>query len=293
VNYIKNPTEKEITTASVVIFSAYTYDKEGSDVPFDLPDKINNDIKRIAGLNDKTVVVMYTGGGKNMSPWNDKVAAILYSWYPGQAGNKALTEIIAGVTNPSGKLPITIERDFKDSPGYPYLPDGEKLYIGWELDFDMDHPVHDVNYKEGVFTGYRWYEKKNIEPLYSFGHGLSYSTFEYSGFKTNAESYKVENDVLVRVDVTNTGMVDGKEIVQLYVRDPESSLERPLKELKDFQKIHLQPGEKKTVYFTLQERDFAFWDESTSSWKVEPGKFEIMVGASSDKIHQKADISIF
>jgi len=292
VKYVKNPTDMEITNASVVIFSAYTYDKEGSDVPFDLPDKINTDIKRIAGLNDKTVVVMYTGGGKNMSHWNYKVTAILYSWYPGQAGNIALAEIIAGVTNPSGKLPITIERDFKDSPGYSYLPDDEELYAGWELDFDMEHPVHDVNYKEGVFIGYRWYEKKNIEPLYAFGHGLSYSTFEYSGFKTNAESYNVEDDVLVRVEVTNTGRVDGKEIVQLYVRDPESSLERPLKELKDFQKIHLQPGEKKTVYFTLKERDFAFWDENTSLWKVEPGNFEIMVGASSDKIYQKAEITI-
>jgi len=130
VKYVKNPSDKEIMDASIVITIAYTYDTEGSDVPFDLPKKLNRTIQRIAGLNPKTVVVVYTGGGKNMTPWNDKVASILYCWYPGQIGNTALAEIIAGVTNPSGKLPITIEKDFKDSPGYPYLPKRQKLYTG-------------------------------------------------------------------------------------------------------------------------------------------------------------------
>jgi beta-glucosidase len=235
---------------------------------------------------------MYTGGGKNMSPWNDNVAAILYCWYPGQAGNKALAEIMAGVTNPSGKLPITIERDFKDSPGYPYLPEGEELYTGWEFDFDMEHPVHDIRYDEGVFVGYRWYEYKNIEPLYPFGHGLSYSTFKYINLKTNAENYSQGTDVLVKVDGTNISPVDGKEIVQLYVKDQEASVERPTKELKDFCKLHLKAGESKTVYFTLQERDFAFWDEATSSWMVETGDFEIWVGSSSADIRQKTIITI-
>jgi beta-glucosidase len=236
---------------------------------------------------------MYTGGGKNMSHWNDDVSAILYSWYPGQIGNKALAEIIAGVTSPSGKLPITIERDFKDSPGYPYLPEGEELYTGWELDFDMDHPVHNIDYKEGVFTGYRWYESKNIEPLYAFGHGLSYSIFEYSNLMTNAEEYSAGEDVLVKVDITNTGDIAGKEVVQLYVKDLEASVERPLKELKDFRKVHLQSGEKKTVHFTLRKRDFAFWDEVISDWKIEPGDFEILIGSSSADIHESVAISIF
>lgn len=292
VKFVKNPSDKDITNASIVIYSAYTYDKEGSDIPFDLPEKTNGAIGRIVKLNPKTVVVMYTGGGKNMSRWNDKVAAVLYSWYPGQIGNKALIEIIAGETNPSGKLPITIECSFNESPGYPYLPKGEELYTGWDLDFDMDHPVHDIIYREGVFTGYRWYEQKNIQPLYAFGHGLSYSTFEYSNLKTNAENYTMEDEVLVKVDVSNTSNIDGKEIVQLYVKDLEASVERPKKELKDFQKVHLNAGEKKTVYFKLNHRDFAYWDENTSSWEVEPGEFEILVGASSDKINQKVSISI-
>jgi beta-glucosidase len=292
IKHIKNPTDKDIANASIVIYSTGTYDREGSDISFDLPEKINSSISRIAKLNDKTVVIMYTGGGKNMSPWNNDVAAILYSWYPGQVGNKALAEILAGVTNPSGKLPITIERDFKDSPGYPYLPKGEELYDDFEFDMDMEYPVYDINYNEGVFVGYRWYEHKKIKPLYAFGHGLSYTTFEYANLKTNAENYTTDDDVLVKVEVTNTGGVEGKEIVQLYVKDLEATVERPVKELKDFQKVHLKAGQQKMVYFTLKKRDFAFWDDSTSSWKVEPGKFEIQIGTSSDDINQKVDISI-
>jgi len=157
----------------------------------------------------------------------------------------------------------------------------------------MDHPVHDVVYREGVFIGYRWYEYKNIQPLYAFGHGLSYSTFEYADLLTNKESYDKNKDVLVKVVVSNTGEVDGKEIVQLYVKDLEASVERPLKELKDFRKVHLKAGEKKTVYFTLKKRDFAFWDEASSAWKVELGEFEILAGTSSDKILQRTEITIF
>ena len=292
VKHVEHPTDKEIADASTVIYSVGTKDSEGSDISFDLPEEVNTSISKVARLNDKTVVLMNAGGGRNMSGWNNEVAAILYTWYPGQVGNRALAEIIAGVTNPSGKLPITIERSFKDSPGYPYLPEGEKLYTGWEFDMDMEFPVFDIDYKEGVFTGYRWYEHKDIQPLYAFGHGLSYSTFEYSNLKTNAANYTMDEDVLVKVEVTNTGEVDGKEIVQLYVKDLEATVARPPKELKDFRKVHLKAGEKKTVYFSLNKRDFAFWDESASSWKVEPGEFEIMVGASSCDIRLKSMIDI-
>ena len=293
VKHTESPTDEEIADASIVIYSAGTNDTEGRDISFDLPEDMNKTISRIAKLNDKTVVVMNAGGGRNMSSWNNDAAAVLYSWYPGQVGNKALAEIIAGVTNPSGKLPITIERRFEDSPGYPYLPAGEKLHpAALEYDFGMDHPVFDVNYHEGVFVGYRWYEHKNIQPLYAFGHGLSYTTFEYSDLKTNAQNYSIGDDVLVKVDVTNTGQVAGKEIVQLYVRDLEAAVERPVKELKDFEKVHLKAGEKKTVYFTLEKRDFAFWDEDTSSWKVEAGEFEIQIGSSSGDIRLKERIYV-
>ena len=292
VRYNENPSDQEIQNASLVLYTVGTYDSEGSDVPFDLKPSDNDEILRLAALNDNVGVIMYTGGGKNMSKWNNEVEAILYGWYPGQIGNQAIAEIIAGITNPSGKLPVTIEKDFKDSPGYPYLPEGEALYDDFEFDFDLDHPVHDIVYDEGVFVGYRWYEQKNIEPLYPFGHGLSYSMFEYSKLKTSAKSYKTGNDVLVKVDITNTSELNGQEIVQLYIRDIKSSVRRPIKELKDFMKVELDPGETKTVHFTLKERDFAFWDTNQNKWVVEPGDFEILVGSSSVNIHLNALITM-
>jgi beta-glucosidase len=292
VKHIENPTKNDLSSASLVIYTVGTKDSEGSDITFDLPSETNQSINNIANLNPKTVVVMYSGGGRNMTAWDDAVASIIYSWFPGQIGNKALAEIISGETNPSGKLPITIEREFKDSPGFPYISEGEELYTGWDFDLDLEHPVHDINYKEGVFTGYRWYEYKKIDPLYSFGHGLSYSSFEYTNLKTNAATYMMGKDVKVKIDIVNTGDVSGKEIVQLYVKDLKASVERPLKELKDFQKVNLEAGEKRTVYFTLNQRDFSFWDESQSKWQLEPGEFEILVGTSSNKIYQRVVESI-
>jgi beta-glucosidase len=292
VRYKENPSDQEIQNASLVLYTAATYDSEGSDVPFDLKSSDNDEILRLASLSDKVGVIMYTGGGKNMSKWNSEVDAILYAWYPGQIGNQAIAEIIAGITNPSGKLPITIEKEFKDSPGYPYLPEGEELYDDFEFDFDLDHPVHDIVYDEGVFVGYRWYEQKGITPLYHFGHGLSYSTFEYSKLSTSGKSYNTGDDVFVKVDITNASEVRGQESVQLYIRDIKSSVERPIKELKDFLKVQLVPGETKTAHFTLNERDFAFWDVTQRKWTVEPGDFEILVGSSSANIHLSALITM-
>jgi beta-glucosidase len=292
VKHVKNPSDQDIKNAALVLYAVGTKDSEGSDISFDLPAKTNIAISKVAKLNPKTVVIMYAGGGRNMTAWNDIVAAILYSWYPGQIGNQALAEIIAGETNPSGKLPITIEHEFKDSQGYPYLPEGEELYTGWNYDLDMEHPVHDIIYNEGVFSGYRWYEYKNIQPLYAFGHGLSYSSFKYMNLKTNSDNYRIGDDVLVKVDIANTGEVEGKEVIQLYIKDTKASVERPLKELKAFKKEYLIPGKSKTVYFTLKQRDFSFWDETTSAWKVEPGKFEILIGSSSADIILKKEIIV-
>jgi len=293
VQFISAPTDEEIRSAALVICTAGTEDSEGNDVPFDLPQEQNDLIAHIANLNDKTVIAIYAGAGRNMSSWNEKVATILYCWYPGQIGNQAVAEIIAGKVNPSGKLPITIEKRFEESPGYGYLPKGEELYEDWEFDMDMDHPVHDIVYEEGVFIGYRWYEKKDIEPLYPFGHGLSYSRFNYSKLRTSSSRYDKAENVQVKVDVTNSGELNAKEIVQLYVRDIVSSVERPIKELKDFQKLQLAPGEKKTCFFTLTPRDFAFWDEGSSDWKVEAGEFEILTGTSSADIRATTKITLY
>ena len=292
VSLIENPTNEEITSASHVIYSTGTFDSEGWDRPFDLPDAVNQEIKHILSLNKNTIVSVSSGSGVNMSQWNKDVAALLYNWYPGQIGFRAFAEIIAGKTNPSAKLPITIERQFEDSPGHSYLPDGAELYTGWDQDHLIIDPILDVYYDEGVFVGYRWYESKNILPLYAFGYGLSYTNYAYSNLVLDQQSISAGSTLKLSVEIKNSGAMDGLEIVQLYVRDIESSVPRPIKELKGFQKIHLKAGSKTTVHFTLVERDFSFWDVTTQDWKLEPGIFEILIGSSSNNIIAKAKLQI-
>ena len=292
VRYSQYSSDEEIKNASLVLYTLATYDSEGSDVSFDLKSRDNVEINRLTRLNDNVGVIIYTGGGRNMSLWNDEVEAILYGWYPGQIGNQAIAEIISGATNPSGKLPITIERHFEDSPGFPYLPDGEELYDDFEFDFDLDHPIHDIVYDEDIFVGYRWYELKNIKPLYPFGFGLSFSDFSYENLRVFKQEYQSGEDVLVKVSVTNTSDIAGKEIVQLYVRDVEASIARPFKELKGFRKVEFAPKATKELIFKLTQRDFSFWDENTSRWKLEPGTFEIIVGSSSQNVPLTAKVNI-
>jgi beta-glucosidase len=217
-----------------------------------------------------------------MTDWNEKAAAILYCWYPGQSGNTALAEILSGAVNPSGKLPITIEKRFEDSPGAGYLSANDKLYVGWPQDNDMSQPIRNVEYNEGVFVGYRWYEAKSIAPLYAFGHGLSYTTFAYSNLKVTPATFGIDDRVTVEFEITNTGKVAGAEVAQLYVADIEASVPRPLKELRGFSKVLLGPGERRTVRLRLSTRAFSFWDVQTHGWKAEAGEFRILVGPASD-----------
>ena len=292
VSYIEKPTDEDIKTASHVIYSTGTFDSEGWDKPFDLSEQINSEIKHIASLNKNTIVSVSSGSGVNMTTWNEDIAGLIYSWYPGQIGFKGFAEIVAGLTNPSAKLPITIEKKFEDSPGYGYIPEGAALYTGWQEDHRIIDPITDVKYNEGIFVGYRWYENKGIEPLYAFGFGLSYTKYEYSNLHLENVTIKAGEKLNLKIDVANTGAVAGKEVVQVYVRDIESSVARPLKELKDFKKVTIAAGEKQTVYFTLTERDFAFWDVTSEDWRVEPGQFEILVGAASNNILAKGLLEI-
>ena len=281
--YIETPTDAQIKKADVVLLSIGTDDSEGWDKPFDLPE-LNKKVIRFAKLNPNIVVIVNSGSGIKMTEWNEKVAAIIYSWYPGQNGNTALSEIISGKVNPSGKLPISIEKQFEDSPGYPYIPGGENFYTGWDDDLDLKHPVININYKEGVFVGYRWYYSKKIEPLYHFGYGLSYTTFKYSNLKVSSKSLKKGSELAVQFIIANTGKIEGAEIAQLYVQDLKASVPRPVKELKGFRKVFLSPGESKKVNLILTEKDFAFWDVTKKGWYAEPGDFNILIGSSSNEI---------
>ena len=282
--YDTDPTDEMIQEADFVLVNTGTSDSEGWDRPFDLPDSTNRFILHCLDLNPRSVVIVHSGSGINMSPWQAQAGAILYTWYKGQIGSMALAEILSGKISPSGKLPITIEKRFEDSPGYGYIPEGEQLYQGWPKEKEYEHALYDVEYTEDIFIGYRWYEHQGIAPLYPFGHGLSYTQFEYADLRIPETEVKIGMPVRVAVQIKNTGDREGAETVQLYVRDEACSLPRPEKELKAFDKVLLEPGEAKTVVFELGQDAFAFWHPEFSDWMVEPGTFVILIGKSSQEI---------
>lgn len=290
--YIENPTPSEIKSADVVLCNIGTDDSEGWDRPFALPDDQEKRVLECVNNNPNTVVIVTSGSGIRMTDWAGKAKAIIYAWYGGQMGNVALAEIIAGKTNPSGKLPITIEKEFKDSPGYGYIPEGEKLYTGWNGDAEKTHKVFNVYYTEDVFVGYRWYESRNIKPLFPFGYGLSYNTFTYSDLEVSKEKFNRNDTLTVSFTIKNAGSVEGKEIAQLYIHDVKSSVPRPVKELKGFKKIDLKPGESKTVEIKLDKKDFSFWNPSTKGWFAEKGKFILNVGSSSRNIKLQKEVEL-
>lgn len=229
----------------------------------DLPGDQNELIGRIAKANPNTVVVLMNGAPVGM-PWIDDVNAIIEAYYPGQECGNAIANILSGEINPSGKLPETFPVKLSDNPAYGNYP-GEN---------------NRVHYEEGIFVGYRYYDTRQIEPLFPFGHGLSYTTFEYSNPIVSESSESVR----VNFDLKNMGEVDGAEVAQLYIRDVVSSEIRPLQELKEFQKVYLQADEVKEISFELTKEDFSFFSSKLNKWVVEPGEFEILIGSSSRDI---------
>ena len=289
IEFIDSLSEPEIASADMVFLSIGTFDTEGADRSFDLPANDLQTINRVLDLNDKTVVIVNSGGGINMSQWIDKATAILYAWYGGQTGNKAIAEILSGKVNPSGKLPISIERKFEDSPGYGYIPADWHLYNG-KTDDQFTHQEFDITYKEGIFVGYRWYENKNIKPQFPFGYGLSYSKFTYNNLKVSIKNFKETDMVVVSFTIKNVSETTGIEIAQLYIQDVECSLPRPFKELKGFQKVALKAGESKEVKLALTIKDFSYWDPDKHQWVADPGKFIIHIGPSSENILLKQTV---
>lgn len=254
-----------------VVFAGLTpqWESEGFDrADMDLPCEQNQLIEAVAAANPKTVVVLNTGSPVHM-PWLDRVAAVVQAWYLGQETGNAIADVLFGIVNPSGRLPTSFPKRLQDSPAYINFP-GEN-----------DH----LRYGEGLFVGYRYYDARDVAPLFPFGYGLSYTTFEYSNLKVTLAA---DGTVQVSVDVTNSGQRAGQEVAQVYVRDPESRLVRPPKELKGFAKVTLAPGETKTVSVTLDLDAFAYYDPAGDGWTVEAGEFEILVGASARDIRADA-----
>lgn len=283
IEYVKTPTDEQLKSASAIVLSTGTPDIEGADRPFTLPAAEEQRVVHTVSLNPRTIVIVNSGGGIGMTAWNDQAAAVVHAWYPGQIGNRALAEILCGDTNPSGKLPITIERCFEDSPGYGYIPADAQFYTPSGRD-ETTHPINRIEYKEGVFVGYRWYEAKKIAPLYAFGHGLSYTTFQYSKIGVSPQNVGQGGRLTVTFTVTNTGKVAGSEIAQLYVHPANSRVTRPEKELKGFKRVSLAPGESCAVDLVLTTQDFAYWNVGEHTWKAEPGEYELLVGGASDRI---------
>ena len=260
----------------VAVGTDYENEGEGSDHGYDLPDQQADLITNVAKANPNTVVVMHGGGIANMQPWAKKVGASLQAWFPGQQGGQALAEILYGKVNPSGKLPVTIDKTIEDNTSYASYPD-PAAYRG-------DNALTSMTYSEGLYLGYRGYDKANTKPLYPFGFGLSYTTFGYSNLKLSSNVLTPGATVDVKFTLTNTGDKDGYEIAQLYVQPVKPTADRPEKELKGFTKVYLKAGESKTVSIPLDSRSLAYYVDNSDSWNVDAGKFKIRVGTSSDDL---------
>lgn len=258
--------------ADVVVLNlgmAKNYEGEQRDRDYlELPPMQIKLLNEVLKVNKNVVVVLNNGSAILMEDWNDRVPAIIEALYPGEQGGKALAQILFGEVNPSGKLPFTIMKKWEDHPAAKTYPGTKEI----------------ANYSEGIFMGYRHFDKENIEPLYPFGYGLSYTAFEYSDIKLSSKEMKPDGTVLVSFTITNTGDVDGDEVVQMYISDKKASVEREVKSLKGFKRVSLKAGESKKVSFTIDRSSLSFYDVPNKTWKAEKGKFEVLIAASSRDI---------
>ncbi|HKN15886.1 MAG TPA: glycoside hydrolase family 3 C-terminal domain-containing protein [Candidatus Sulfotelmatobacter sp.] len=237
----------------------------------DLPGGQDELIAAVAKVNKNTVVVINAGGPVIMSKWIAQVPAIVDMWYGGQEGGNAIADVLFGDANPSGKLPVSFVKAWKDSPAYGHYP-GENLQ---------------VEYAEGIYVGYRYFDSKKVEPLFPFGYGLSYTKFDYSDLKISPSESSSGKPVEVSLRVRNTGSRAGADVVELYVHDGHASVDRPVQELKGFHRVELAPGESKTVSFSLDRSAMAFYSTAKKDWVAEPGRFDVLVGSSSRDIRVK------
>jgi len=260
---------KKSDAAVVFVGSTERYESEGFDrKDCALPKEQEALIKAVATANPRTVVVMHSGAAVLMNGWIDSVPSLVQVWFPGQEAGEAIADILFGDVNPSGKLPTTFLKKWEDCPAFGNFP-GEK---------------GNVYYKEGIFIGYRYFDTRNVEPLFPFGYGLSYTTFEYGNLRITPEKGKEDGKIQVQFTLTNSGKVAGAETAQLYMNDEEASVERPVKELKAFQKVFLKPGEKKKVTWILDKSALSYYDVGKKDWVAESGKFNVLIGSSSRDI---------
>lgn len=267
--------------AIIVVGRSPALESEDFDIKsLDLPAGQDELIEAVAKVNKNTVVVINAGGPVIMSKWIDQVPAIVDMWYGGQEGGNAIADVLFGDADPSGKLPVTFVKQWKDSPAYGHYP-GENLT---------------VDYAEGIYVGYRYFDKQKIEPLFPFGYGLSYTKFDYSDLKISPNQISpnraLSGAVEVGLEVRNSGSRPGAEVVELYIHDGHSSVDRPIQELKGFRRVELAPGESKAVHFTLDRSAMAFYSTGKKGWVTEPGEFDVLIGSSSRDIRLKGSFTL-
>ena len=281
--------EKAKTADYVIMFGGLNksgfQDCEGHDrKQFELPYNQDKLIEALAKANKNFVYVNISGNAVAM-PWKEKVAGIVQGWFIGSESGEALASILTGDANPCGKLPFTWVNSLNEVGAHAL-----NTYPGtWRKEGGTNTKgnIIDEEYKEGIYVGYRWTDKERIKPTFAFGHGQSYTQFAISNLRSDKSDLTQDDTIAFTVNVKNTGKRAGSEVVQLYIHDVKSSVDRPKKELKGFQKVYLQPGEKKDVTITINKEALSFYDESSSSWKAEAGKFEALVGNASDNLKLK------
>jgi beta-glucosidase len=270
-------------------------ESEGSDRTFELPWGQDALIEAVAAANPHTIVTVTGGVGTDTRGWLDKVPVLLQVYYPGQEGGTAVADVLFGKHNPEGKLPVSFDRSWEESPShdyyYPVAGADNALHVNEPGHPAVDYVIPHVKYGDKLMVGYRYWTTTGKHPLFPFGFGLSYTKFSFTNLKAPATAASGAT-VPVSFDVTNTGSVAGAEVAQLYVSDPSAKAVRPERELKGFEKVRLAPGETKHVTLNLDARAFSYWDEAAHKWTIDPGKFVIRLGDSSENTPLTADLTI-
>ena len=285
---LREAVEKARQADIVIVFGGLNksdyQDAEGHDRrDYSLPYGQDALVEALVEANPNVVYVNISGNAVRM-PWVDRVPAIVQGWFGGSEAGEALANVLTGRANPSGKLPYTWFAELNDVPAHQL-----GSYPGtWR----EGEPIIDETYADDIFVGYRGVEKFGVKPLFAFGHGLSYTTFELSEAKASKKTISQKDNISFTLNVKNTGTVAGAEVVQLYVSDLEASVERPAKELKAFQKAFLQPGEQRTVTLTIGPDALSFYDEQAGAWRAEAGDFEALIGTASDHITSKVTFTL-
>ncbi len=290
---------KEYAAKADVVVVAVGFDArtegEGHDRTFDLPWGQDALVEAMAAANPHTIVTLTGGGGMNVERWLNKVPVLLHTWYPGQEGGTAVAEILFGKHDPEGRLPVSFDRAWADNPSakwyYGNPADDTTLHTPGPNGQPVDYTIRHIVYGDKLMVGYRYWTTTGKQPLFPFGYGLSYTTFSFSKLKVPATAHPGAT-IPVSFDVTNTGKVEGAEVAQLYVSDPSAKANRPERELKGFEKVRLGPGETKHVTLSLDAGSFSYWSPTAHKWTLDPGRFVIRVGDSSEHTPLTGDLTL-